>query len=774
MANAGCQSLTLRPIFSDKSGTFLAGRGWMLFRSVVNNLTRVLYLVAFLVSSATSRAPDSSAISSRSQGYDGTWVGTVEGKRGPVFVAVRIEQGESAPQISVSIRSQGIVGAKATKTVVEPGRIAFDLRTEVGQNEGEGGANWHFDLRQAGDRLDGQVNRRPDRESSTDSSPGTFGLRLQHALELTVDQFRSFVGDYRLAEKPAEAGAKSEGDVFFVGYGGNATRGNSNYAYVTLGDRFQQIVPIAADTFLADDGARLAFERDAAKQVRRLHWTPPIAALGSAAASETHVAERVELWRQEEVTFQGPGATLSGTAYLPASKGPHPALVFVHGSGPQLRLDNWPMADRFARAGIACLSFDKRGTGNSTGDWQQAGFDVLADDVIAAVDALRDRSDIRADQVGVWGVSQAGWVIPIAANKSDHIAFCIPVSGGAVSPAEQELWRRTQWLQSFGAGSRLVETMRRAVALHFQWEELFKAGKFPIPPLFEMEPLDMYLDAPANIRRVRQPVLAIFGESDVLTPPRESAAIWANQLEDGGNHDYSVRLFPRATHGLLVSDRPFEALSESRLAPGYLRTMVEWIARHTGDHPQSPYTPSNDGQANSPTVAVDVAAGTPDVIESRGLRDLPWYGSAPVQVTLLVVATLGTLWTVALWPIAWSIRKFRRMPRRGPPKRKTIVVASLLNVGALALCGALVALLRFLGDASPSAYYTSTKIDLWILAAMVVPLAWFSALLVCSCIGAIGCRGRSRWESASAWVFAATACLWVFIFMYWTWGPLLS
>ncbi len=185
---------------------------------------------------------------------------------------------------------------------------------------------------------------------------------------------------------------------------------------------------------------------------------------------------------------------LSGTLYLPTSPGPHPALVFVHGSGPQTRLDNWSMADRFARAGIACLSFDKRGTGKSTGDWEQADFDVLADDVLAAVERLRARPEIQADQIGLWGVSQAGWVIPLAANKSDHVAFCIPVSGGAVSPAEQELWRRTQYLRFFGCDSRLLEGMRRAVAMHFQWEQLYKAGKFPIPPLFDVEPLNMDLD----------------------------------------------------------------------------------------------------------------------------------------------------------------------------------------------------------------------------------------------------------------------------------------
>ena len=61
--------------------------------------------------------------------------------------------------------------------------------------------------------------------------------------------------------------------------------------------------------------------------------------------------------------------------------------------------------------------------------------------------------------------------------------------------------------------------MRRAVAMHFQWEQLYKAGTFPILPLFDVEPLNMDLDVPALIRGVRQPVLAIFGDSEMPTPP---------------------------------------------------------------------------------------------------------------------------------------------------------------------------------------------------------------------------------------------------------------
>jgi pimeloyl-ACP methyl ester carboxylesterase len=745
----------------------------MLFRSAVNHLTRWLLLAGCLTSSGTAFAAKPAPFSiGRSHELDGTWVGTFERQRlGPAFVAIRIDEGQATPQINVSIRSQRIAGARATRVVADQGRLAFDIRTG---RIADGGTDWHFDLQQTGERLDGQIEPRPGRTEAIESDAAPVALRLQRARDLKLDQFRAFVGNYQLAKnRVADAGPGGEGDAFFVGYGSSpANRGNSDYAYVTLGDRFQQIVPIGPDSFLADDGARLVFERDSDKKVKRLRWT----ATGSPAAQPTsvEVAERVELWREEHVSFDGPGATLSGTVYIPTSQGPHSALVFVHGSGPQIRIDNWPMADRFARAGIACLSFDKRGTGNSTGDWQQADFDLLADDVVAAVDALRRRPDIRPDQIGLWGVSQAGWVIPVAANKSDHIAFCIPVSGGAVSPAEQELWRRTQYLRFFGCDSRLLEAMRRGVAMHFQWEQLYKAGKFPIPPLFEMEPLDMYLDAPAAIRRVRQPVLAIFGESDVLTPPRESAAIWANQLQAAGNRDYSVRLFPHATHGLLVSDRPFEVLPESRLAPGYLKTMVEWIRKHTGN--LGNVAPASDKASDQrpASIALEIAAGTPDVIESRGMHEIPWYGSAPVQVTLLLAATLGTLWTLAIWPAAWAIRKFRRMPRRGPPSRKEIVMGDVVNLSALGMCGALLAIMRFLGDASPSSYYTATEVNLWVLAALTLPIAGFAVLLIRSSIRGTGHWGRTRLEGASMWVSAATACVWVVFFVYWTWGSLLS
>ena len=80
---------------------------------------------------------------------------------------------------------------------------------------------------------------------------------------------------------------------------------------------------------------------------------------------------------------------LAGTLYLPLSGPPAPAVVFVHGAGPAVRGDRYhELARHFARKGVAALIYDKRGCGESTGDWTRAGLPDLAEDALACVRLL--------------------------------------------------------------------------------------------------------------------------------------------------------------------------------------------------------------------------------------------------------------------------------------------------------------------------------------------------------------------------------------------------
>jgi pimeloyl-ACP methyl ester carboxylesterase len=150
-------------------------------------------------------------------------------------------------------------------------------------------------------------------------------------------------------------------------------------------------------------------------------------------------ATRVPI-RREEVTFKNGDVTLAGTLLLPAAKGKRPAVVFTHGGGPQLRDIMWGLGYLYAARGFAVLSYDKRGVGKSTGNWGAASFEDLAGDAVAGARFLQARTDIAANQIGFWGLSQGGWIAPLAASRFPDAAFAIALSGGGLSPAETELF----------------------------------------------------------------------------------------------------------------------------------------------------------------------------------------------------------------------------------------------------------------------------------------------------------------------------------------------
>ncbi|MCC6143405.1 MAG: alpha/beta hydrolase, partial [Candidatus Hydrogenedentes bacterium] len=139
----------------------------------------------------------------------------------------------------------------------------------------------------------------------------------------------------------------------------------------------------------------------------------------------------------EEASFSRDGVSFGGTLFLPASPGPHPAIVCYHGSGDNERWWLFDDADHFARLGFACYVWDKRGCGNSGGHWEEADFDILAEDGIAAVEMLKGREDIDPARIGVYGISQACWIMPLAASKCPDIRFILAISG-AVTTVEDE------------------------------------------------------------------------------------------------------------------------------------------------------------------------------------------------------------------------------------------------------------------------------------------------------------------------------------------------
>src|SRR5205823_12083454 len=114
---------------------------------------------------------------------------------------------------------------------------------------------------------------------------------------------------------------------------------------------------------------------------------------------------------QYEVRIPASGAVLAGTLTLPPGPGPHPAVVYVSGSGPTLREESHWLDSVFVTRGIAVLAYDKRGNGQSTGRYpgslaSESTISTLAGDAAAASRFLAAQADIDRTRAGFYGRSQ--------------------------------------------------------------------------------------------------------------------------------------------------------------------------------------------------------------------------------------------------------------------------------------------------------------------------------------------------------------------------------
>jgi pimeloyl-ACP methyl ester carboxylesterase len=361
---------------------------------------------------------------------------------------------------------------------------------------------------------------------------------------------------------------------------------------------------------------------------------PPTATTETLAATET--------WTEQHLWFTVGSDELHGILTLPNSDGPHPAVVMPFkspstGGGLPLGVSSTYQTDlarRLADAGYAAFRYDPTGVGGSEGE---AGFQSLqerGDETIAALHGVQEHPAIRADEVGLWGISQEAWVISIAAAEHpDDVAFMISVSGSGVSVAEQQVWgietqsraaglepddvqRATlfgrlvvdwqltdplfrdvnqQAAESLGNGPwhdflalvyetdtiNSAEGLSRAIEILTSiqdepWAASLYLRDVIIPALQGIPPdqieavrasaeQSLLLDPRDHLTKVQSPVLAFFGEEDIVQPSEKSAALYAQYLEEARNGDVTIVILDNVGHDILLS------------TPSYWEQLVEWL-----------------------------------------------------------------------------------------------------------------------------------------------------------------------------------------------------
>lgn len=307
---------------------------------------------------------------------------------------------------------------------------------------------------------------------------------------------------------------------------------------------------------------------------------------------------------EREVWIDSGSVRLAGTLCLPAAAGVHPTVLMVHGTGPLDRDQNMPgqalnvfntIAHALAASGIASLRYDKRGCGQSTGDYYSAGHNDLIADAVACLHALRAMPECDAAQLYVLGHSEGCLIAPQAALRSSAVAGLILLCP-FVQPVEHLLIRQAAaiqrdldvmpgvggWLQRsiaklFGGVVRNQERLIARIKASEQPSLRRGSQTLPAKSLREM----MSLNIASLFSQLHALMLLIGAEKDLQCDPHDVYRI--AQIAPGS---VTARVIDNLTHGLRREPgRPTllggAALLDKPVDAEVLELVTAWLVENT-------------------------------------------------------------------------------------------------------------------------------------------------------------------------------------------------
>jgi pimeloyl-ACP methyl ester carboxylesterase len=316
--------------------------------------------------------------------------------------------------------------------------------------------------------------------------------------------------------------------------------------------------------------------------------------------------------RIEEIAFYSGSFKVVAELRFPYGVGPYPVVVFVHGDGPNDRTAGGtylPIMERMARAGYATFAWDKPGTGESTGQIDRSRLgEQRAQIVLDAIEVLKAHPDIDIGQIGLWGISQAGYVMPRVLSLSEDIAFMIAVSCPGTAGVDQGAYLVSAQAACAGISEEEADQMKRLLSEiervqtydeYVQYKELldvipgigsalifgYKPGVIPEGEWHAPNLQGEYFWNPIEvIEQTTIPVLAFFGEKDTQVDPFQGAQVYQEALDRAGNPNFRVELIPNSDHNIILSSTGCLDEQEKRsrsdwtdYASEYLNTLEDWL-----------------------------------------------------------------------------------------------------------------------------------------------------------------------------------------------------
>ncbi len=342
-----------------------------------------------------------------------------------------------------------------------------------------------------------------------------------------------------------------------------------------------------------------------------LLWTGPShSGQNAAARSDAPYATR-------DLTFDSSGVVLSGRLFAPRRAGKCPLIIYVTGSGEEdVTVDFYPrfLANAFAPSGIGVFAYNKRGVGKSQGAYSQTRFDLRAQDTAAAFRFVKSLPEVDSRHIGMWGISQGGWIIAMAVGQAKDTDFVVLVSPGGINPKRQmEFYLQNEWrrvgmsedeikkasalhevLYRYYAEGKNYEQAQSAVnvALKEGWLDKYGQANFrhevpktnrlvnpaELDALVKKDPseLEFYRSpySAADYERyymdLTMPTLIIYGAKDSLVPIFKSRDAFKAAFAINHNRNAEIKIFEEGDHGIFPP-------GGSEPVFGYKEFMRDWI-----------------------------------------------------------------------------------------------------------------------------------------------------------------------------------------------------
>ena len=299
-------------------------------------------------------------------------------------------------------------------------------------------------------------------------------------------------------------------------------------------------------------------------------------------------------FREKEVNVGTGSWTLPGTLTMPVATGSVPAVVLVHGSGPNDRDEtlgsNKPFKDLawgLASKGVAVLRYEKRTkqhAGKLSSIHPLTVKEEVVDDVLAAVELLRKTEGVDAKRIFVLGHSLGGMLIPRIGRLDANIAGLISLAG-TTRPLEDVILEQFDYLFSLD-GSVSAEEQK----LIDQAKE--QAGKvkalsaddakstamiFGVAPAYWLD-LRGY-DPPETAKGLKQPFLILQGERDYQVT-MEDFKRWQAAL--GTKNNVTLKSYPGLNHLFIAGtgrSTPSEYEQAGHVDERIIEDIAAWIKK---------------------------------------------------------------------------------------------------------------------------------------------------------------------------------------------------